>query len=59
MDEIKEYNFLDIIEVLHSIEVLEYHNKNYLTNNHKFLNEEKRRLLMLIADDYKKPRKIK
>jgi len=54
MDEIiKEYNFLDIIEVLHSIEVLDYHNKNYLTNNRKFLNEEKRRLLMLIADDYK------
>ncbi len=40
----------EIAEVLKAIALLEYHNKNYLTNNLKFLTEEKIRLTTLIID---------
>ena len=46
-------NTQEIAEVLRAITLLEYHNKNYLTDNLKFLSEEKIRLITLILEENK------
>ena len=47
---------LEVIGVLHAIELIDFHNKFYLTDNRKFLNEEKRRLLDLLKNNmWEKP----